>query len=309
MIVISCNDSANHAYLSLIEAILDRNLPLSASRLGPACDVGPCMIEICNGPHLITLQGRAINPFFAIVEACWIASGRREVTPLEFAVRGYRRFSDDGTTLNGAYGHRLRVKYSVDQISTAVSALRQDRTSRRIYLPIYDADDLVSKSLDIPCNVGIMLIVRNELLDMTVINRSNDAYLGVPYDIFSFSFLHWLISLEAGIALGAYRHFSNCMHLYEVNVKSARQIAGMGESCPAITNDDMLALFEEMRIDCQAIGSLDVECLTSLRLKVFLKSLVEWRRSGDAAALGPVLGLKVLGPLLGNWMAANGIGT
>ncbi|MNP18299.1 Thymidylate synthase [compost metagenome] len=45
--------------------------------------------------------------------------------------------------------------------------------------------------------------------------RSNDIYLGMPYDIFSFTMLQEMLALELNVELGSYTHMVGSLHIYE----------------------------------------------------------------------------------------------
>jgi len=58
-------------------------------------------------------------------------------------------------------------------------------------------------------------MIRDESLDAVVSMRSNDAVLGLPYDVFLFTFLQEMMAVELDLKLGAYHHFASSLHLYE----------------------------------------------------------------------------------------------
>jgi len=53
--------------------------------------------------------------------------------------------------------------------------------------------------------------------------RSNDAFIGLPHDVFAFTMLQELIARTLGVELGEYRHAVGSLHLYERNRREARQ--------------------------------------------------------------------------------------
>ena len=73
---------------------------------------------------------------------------------------------------------------------------------------------------DIPCNDIVMLKIREGKLITTIGNRSNDLHLGLPTNIFQFSFLTELIAGALGVELGTQTHNSQSLHVYSWN-KSA----------------------------------------------------------------------------------------
>ena len=51
--------------------------------------------------------------------------------------------------------------------------------------------------------------------------RSNDLWLGFPYDVFQFTCMQVLMSMELGIELGSYTHIAGSLHIYERDFKKA----------------------------------------------------------------------------------------
>ncbi|WP_102264782.1 thymidylate synthase [Mesobacillus jeotgali] len=195
------------------------------SRVGEVKDLGPATFEISEDNfRLIHLNNRAINPFFALTEFSWIIEGSNELKPLQHYINNYHMFSDDGSTLNGAYGFRLKHYFKKDQIEEAIKQLKERPNSRRVVLSMWSVDDLAANSNDLPCNISILLKVRKDKLDITVLNRSNDIFLGVPYNVFVFYLLQVYIAEQTGYQIGVQRHFTDSLHLYKKHENVVREI-------------------------------------------------------------------------------------
>jgi hypothetical protein len=174
--------------------------------------------------------GRDMNPFFALFESLWMLAGRNDVAALSYYNSRITNYSDDGRTLNGAYGYRWRfaehwnpdVPYpdrtNVDQIQALIKHLKGNKESRRAVLQMWDVEnDLVNieTSKDVCCNTEVMLDIRDEHLNLTVINRSNDLLWGTfGNDYVCFSILQEYFASNIGVEVGQYHHFSNNMHAY-----------------------------------------------------------------------------------------------
>lgn len=190
MICFNKNHSFNYNYLSALKIAVEPSRKIDSSRVGPVINIGQAYFEIeKNDPRLIFLSSRKINPVFAIVEGAWVLRGDNRLAPLQNEISDYAKFSDDGETLFGAYGFRLRKKFGLDQLREAINLLKNDPETRRVVLSMYSPDDLTIISKDIPCNTSFFLKIVDGALDITVINRSNDLYLGIPYNIFVFGLL------------------------------------------------------------------------------------------------------------------------
>jgi thymidylate synthase len=185
-----------------------------------------------------------INPAFAIAEALWLIWGRKDAALPVFFNSAYTKFNGPGPTYDGAYGHRLRDAFGIDQLARAADALSASGNSRQIVLQIWDGtEDLPTETggarrTDIPCNLISMLKVRGNRLHWTQIVRSNDLILGVPYNFVQFSMLQEILSGWIGVDVGAYTHFSDSLHLYDRDLAKS----GLPNSELPRANTDNLAL-------------------------------------------------------------------
>ena len=169
---------------------------------------------------IVTHMGRNLNYAFMYGEAAWILSGRNDADFIMQYMKSYHRFSDDGFTLNGAYGPKL-----IEQVSWAANELANDNDSRRCYINIWRERPGPSK--DIPCTTGIQFIIRDGKLNALVNMRSQDVVWGMPYDIFTFSaiakymqvFLWQIKNVAVGLGKLAVRVGS--LHLYEHHFEDA----------------------------------------------------------------------------------------
>ena len=224
MIFIS-EDSFNILYYKLLQIAYNRNIQYSDSRVGNVKDLGKVVYQIKNDSfRLCFLKERTINPFFALSEFSWIIEGSNLVEPLQYFIRDYDKFSDDNVTLNGAYGFRLLKYFEINQLERAISELNENRESRRVVLTMYSPDDLNKISKDIPCNTTIYLKIKDNKLDITILNRSNDLYLGVPYNVFIFYLLQLYIAKKLNISVGIQTHFTDSLHLYTKDLEKVEKI-------------------------------------------------------------------------------------
>ncbi|MCI1012635.1 thymidylate synthase [Herbaspirillum sp. C7C2] len=217
--------SFNAQYLRALDTAISGTPVYEPSRAGEVINLGQAFFEInSNDPRIPFLKGRGFNCSFAMVEAAWILLGSRELQPLLREIPSYGKYSDDGSTLNGAYGYRLRHYFGKDQLDIAVQELKQDPNSRRVVLSLYGSQDLGIGSKDIPCNTSIFLKIRDRKLDLTVINRSNDLFLGLPYNVFTFGILQLYLARQLQISVGTQRHFTDSLHLYREHIPRSEEI-------------------------------------------------------------------------------------
>lgn len=189
------------------------------SRNGPVLKV-PGPVSICYErptERVMFWPERDANPFFHLLEAMWMLCGRNDVAFVANIVPRMATFSDDGQTLNGAYGYRWRHQFGHDQLPKIASALAADRYDRRQVLAMWDGvHDLGSNSKDLPCNTQVFFSRADTgALDMTVTNRSNDAVWGaLGANAVHFSMLQEYMAAMIGCDVGKYWQITNNLHLY-----------------------------------------------------------------------------------------------
>jgi len=167
---------------------------------------------------------RDANPFFHLMEALWMLGGRNDLAwPLFFNSK-FGAYSDDGKTVNAAYGYRWRQHFGYDQLQILAYFLRQNPETRRVVLNMWDScsdtgkshDNVLQRaSQDVPCNTHAYFDRRGDALNMTVCCRSNDAIWGA----YGANAVHFSVLLEFMAALvgtrpGTYCQFSHNLHLY-----------------------------------------------------------------------------------------------
>ena len=138
---------------------------------------------------LLESSVRPVNVDFALASGLWTLSGSNlveEITP--FNVRG-RQFTNDGYTLSGAFGWRLRHASGFDQLDAIVDLLQRDPTSRRALAYIGGPGDLQSDSRDFPCASSVQFFLRDGRLELLVYMRSQSFYGVFPYDLINFYYL------------------------------------------------------------------------------------------------------------------------
>ena len=120
---------------------------------------------------------------------------------------------------HGAYGFRWRRAFEHDQLQTVISLLLNHPQSRRAVIQMWDCEsDLHSheKVKDIPCNLVVTPWINNQLLDMTVFCRSNDAIWGAAgANAVQFSILQEYLAAMIGVGVGTLYQISNNFHAYD----------------------------------------------------------------------------------------------
>lgn len=208
---------------------------LNASQAGVQLDSrdGLCMESI--GWHgkltdisnnVVTDPRRKFCPAYASAELLWYLSGDDRVEPMLKYAPSYSRFAWQGGRANGAYGRRwgmggqpgTRGEEWHSQVALASRILAANPESRQCVITCWDASDLVKAERggcpDLPCTLSLQFLARNRRLNMVASMRSNDAWLGMPYDVYCFTAIQQIVADIAGLDYGTYVHQAGSMHLY-----------------------------------------------------------------------------------------------
>jgi thymidylate synthase len=165
--------------------------------------------------------GRGVVKQLAATETLQLIGGFHDPQTLVAAAPHFAAFLDPVTgKQRAAYGPRLK-----DQIPIAIERLVQDPDSRQAQVVVWDAILDGHHGLhDYPCTTSLQWLIRNNELHMQVHMRSNDFWLGVPYDVFMFTQLQLTIANILGIEPGLYRHSAASLHIYEKHWEQASEL-------------------------------------------------------------------------------------
>ena len=180
--------------------------------------------------RIVTLEERSTDIFYSLGEFFWYLSGSNKLDFIKYYAPSIGKFSDDGKTLNSAYGHNIFYKYGFDQWEACKNILKKDKNSRHAEIFIRQPSDLLKNTKDAICTNVLTFLIRDNKLHMTSYLRSNDMIVGFVYDVFCFSMLQELMSIELGVELGNYVHISNSLHIYEQWFEVAKKIMDSGNS-------------------------------------------------------------------------------
>lgn len=213
------DDLLRRVFSRLLDA--DQRVTVTATR-GDTTEIVGVLLQLSNPRARLSRTENKQVLFSCFGELLWYLAGSRELAFIEYYLSQYERESDDGVTVHGAYGPRLFHMRGQDQVANVLSLLRERPTSRRAVIQMFDAADLASAHKDVPCTCSMQFIVRGGRLHLFTAMRSNDAYLGLPHDIFAFTMLQEIMARSLGVELGVYKHAVGSLHLYKQHRKAAR---------------------------------------------------------------------------------------
>ena len=284
----------NHTYAVEVNAIKEVGRTVD-SRNGPTLEFPYPVQTTYKFPdeRILFDKTRRVNPFFHLVEGLWIIAGSNSGKFIEEFNPRMLNYSDDGETLYGAYGYRLRKTQGLDQIEIAIAMLKADPDSRRVVLQMWDAGfDLGKEGKDFPCNTHIYLKIRDGALNMTVCCRSNDLLWGkLGANAVHFSMLQEYLAGRIGVELGVYTQFSDSLHVYTEEEIWNR----VKDSTPLFVNDPYASDIVEERVEPYPM--MKQPELFDQDLAVFMDNPF----TGDVSAYKSDFFLDVVQPLAKTW--------
>ena len=204
-------DTVDDILKEAFKKILDKGTDVEPTK-GKTKELSGVLLKLSNPlGRLSRTEGKG-TVFSCLGELLWYLSGSNRLDHIEYYIPHYPHYSDDGRTLFGAYGPKL---FGVDgQISTVVQALQTKSSTRKAVIQLFSSSDIKELHNDIPCTCTLQFLVREGKLNLYTSMRSNDAFRGMPHDIFAFTMLQELVARKLGVSLGEYGHFVASLHIY-----------------------------------------------------------------------------------------------
>ena len=209
---------------------------LSTQKLRQESRAGAVVGEIINSvtvienprKGIVLSKNRNMSMRYALGELLWYLSKSNKLSDIAPYGSFWKTITEDGETLNSAYGYRIFEKFGFDQMEHVKQLLTADSTSRQAVVHIKEPSNVPTK--DTPCTVALQYLIRDGKLHATTYMRSNDIWLGWPYDVFSFTAFQVKLAMELGVEVGTYTHIAGSLHLYERNAKQL----DVGGECPHV---------------------------------------------------------------------------
>jgi thymidylate synthase len=163
-----------------------------------------------------------------IHELLWFLKGDTNVRYLQQnRVTIWDEWADENGDLGPVYGAQWRRWQGadgaapIDQISQIISRIKQDRHSRRHIVSAWNVAQIEHMALP-PCHCLFQFFVANNRLSCQLYQRSADLFLGVPFNIASYSLLTLMVAQVCGLQPGEFVHTFGDLHLYDNHLEQAR---------------------------------------------------------------------------------------
>lgn len=166
-----------------------------------------------------------------IHELLWFLSGDTNTRYLqEKGVRIWNEWADENGNLGPAYGYQWRSwpaangRY-IDQISAVVDSIRNNPDSRRHIVSAWNVGEIDNMALP-PCHILFQFYVANGRLSCQLYQRSADIFLGVPFNIASYSLLMMMVASVTGLEPGEFIHTLGDAHIYLNHIEQVNEQLG-----------------------------------------------------------------------------------
>ena len=110
----------------------------------------------------------------------------------------------------------------IDQIANAIKLIKENPTSRRIIVNAWNPGELQDMALP-PCHAFFQFFVANNKLSLQMYQRSCDMFLGVPFNIASYSLLLYMIAQVTGLKPGEFVHVLADAHIYHNHFEQVKE--------------------------------------------------------------------------------------
>ena len=154
-----------------------------------------------------------------IHELLWFLKGDTNIKYLrENGVRIWDEWADKNGDLGHVYGYQWRSWPApdgkhVDQISEVVDTLKKNPDSRRIIVSAWNVGEIKQMALP-PCHAFFQFYVADDKLSCQLYQRSADIFLGVPFNIASYSLLTIMMAQVCNLQVGDFIHTLGDAHIY-----------------------------------------------------------------------------------------------
>jgi len=196
-----------------------------------------------------------------IYELLWFLRGEGNIHYLnEHGVTIWDQWADNDGNLGPVYGVQWRSwrasdGRTIDQISNVVEQIRENPDSRRLVVSAWNVGEIDEMALA-PCHVFFQFYVADGKLSCQLYQRSADIFLGVPFNIASYSLLTMMIAQITGLEPGEFVHTFGDAHLYLNHMEQAElQLSRVPYPSPKMQiNSEVNSLFDFSYDDFELVG-------------------------------------------------------
>ena len=214
-------------YQDLLRKVLDQGVPKNdRTATGTLSIFGYQMrFDLLKGFPLMTTKKMHLKSI--IHELIWFLKGESNIEYLRNnSISIWDEWADANGDLGPVYGVQWRSWHAsdgrtVDQIAEVVEKIKNDPDSRRLIVSAWNVGEIDQMALP-PCHMMFQFYIVNGKLSCQMYQRSADIFLGVPFNIASYSLLTLMVAQVTGLQPGEFIHTLGDAHLYMNHIDQAR---------------------------------------------------------------------------------------
>lgn len=226
--------------------------------------------DLSKGFPLVTTK--KIHFKSVIYELLWFLKGQSNTSYLkDHGVKIWDEWADEKGELGPIYGVQWRSwpkgnGKSVDQISEVINSIKKNPNSRRLIVSAWNVGQIENMALP-PCHTFFQFYVADSKLSCQLYQRSADIFLGVPFNIASYSLLTAMIAQVCDLELGDFIHTLGDAHLYSNHLDQAKlQLARTPYELPQLKINPAIKNIDDFRFEDFEI--LNYQCHPHIKGKV-----------------------------------------
>jgi len=220
-------------YHDLLRLVLDRGV-LKADRTGTGTySVFGAQARFDLRETFPLLTTKKLHLKSILYELLWFLRGDTNVHWLqEHGVTIWDEWADTNGNLGPIYGAQwcgwnTADGRKINQIDGVIAQIRKNPDSRRLIVSAWNVGEIEKMALP-PCHALFQFYVSNGELSCQLYQRSADLFLGVPFNIASYSLLTLMVAQVCGLRPGEFVHTFGDLHLYKNHVDQAREQLSRG---------------------------------------------------------------------------------
>lgn len=163
-------------------------------------------------------------------------------------------FSNKYGDLGNVYGKQWRNFNGVDQLKNVIEQIKENPSSRRLIVSSWNPAEVDTMALP-PCHSLFQFYVSDGKLSCQLYQRSGDVFLGVPFNIASYSLLTILIAKECNLGVGEFVHTLGDAHIYNNHFDQVNeQISRTPYDLPSLNINKFQSIFDLKISDVELVN-------------------------------------------------------
>lgn len=251
-------------YLQMLQFILDNgNEKIDRTGTGTKSVFGyQNRYNLTDGFPLVTTK--KIHWQSVVHELLWFINGDTNVKYLQDnGVRIWNEWADENGELGPVYGAQWRKwenkdGIKIDQLANLISDLKLNPDSRRHIISAWNVGEIDNMALP-PCHAFIQFYVCDNKLSCQLYQRSADSFLGVPFNIASYSLFTLMLAQVCGLQPGEFVHSFGDLHIYNNHLEQVNtQLSRTPKKLPQVKLNPNIKNIEDFTFE--DIELIDYDC-------------------------------------------------